>query len=433
MATSQSFVDLRTSSLSAGSHTDDSVWPSFTDIMTVVVMIFLMSLVVILLRNVELVKSEQESARLAELKASENVELETAITSLEQRIAEVQLQLQAQVLKTQQTGQQLEQSQQQVTSLIADIQALQLLRDKLNDENTQLAATKLALEGKIKIVEDEKSDLEQLQQQSEQANLSLEDEKQKLLIQLSALSEQKQQLDQSLAEQQSNLTTLQQEKENIALQAQDLEQERSTLVSQALQAQSDFDALKAVYSLLQKDNRSLFDRVSDAEKMIVELEENLTSANQTIEQKQQELSVAEAEIETKTQVIELKTQEIETKTEEIELKTEELVESREQFSALEEKYLKLVGPARSELDKYVVAVRYRLVGNQALIEFADPATGSYQRVNQAELHQKLAELKRQKGKDLYTRVVIPSDSGLSYDQAWRFTQDILTQYDYYYQ
>ena len=88
MSTTQSFVDLRTSSLSQGSHTDDSVWPSFTDIMTVVVMIFLMSLVVILLRNVELVKSEQESARLAALKGSENVQLESAVTRLEQRIAE---------------------------------------------------------------------------------------------------------------------------------------------------------------------------------------------------------------------------------------------------------------------------------------------------------------------------------------------------------
>ena len=103
MPGSQSFVDLRSSSLSAGSHTDDSVWPSFTDIMTVVVMIFLMSLVVILLKNVELVKSEQQAARLAELKGTENVMLEAAVEKLEKRIAQVQLQLQAQTLKTDQS------------------------------------------------------------------------------------------------------------------------------------------------------------------------------------------------------------------------------------------------------------------------------------------------------------------------------------------
>jgi hypothetical protein len=31
------------------------------------------------------------------------------------------------------------------------------------------------------------------------------------------------------------------------------------------------------------------------------------------------------------------------------------------------------------------------------------------------------------------KVIIPEDSGLSYNEAWTFTQDILTSYDYYYQ
>ncbi len=405
MTASQSFVDLRTSSLNAGTHTDDSVWPSFTDIMTVVVMIFLMSLVVILLRNVELVKSEQESARLAELKASENVELESAVENLEQRIAQIQLQLQAQILKTEKSDQELQQTQQQATELMADIQALQLLRNKLSDENTELAAAKLALEGRLKIVEDEKTELDELQQQTEQTKLTLEDENQQLLLQIKAALDDQQQLQAELEQQQTNL--------------QSLEQEKLTIVSAAEKTQTDFDALKAVYSLLQQDNRTLFDRINDAEKMIAELEENLTTANQTIEQKQEELLVAEEEIQSKTQ--------------EIELKTEELVQTQEEFTALEEKYLKLVGPARSELDKYVVAVRYRLVGNRAVIDIANPANNAFELVDEIELHRRLAELKRQKGKDLYTRVVIPSDSGLSYDQAWKFTQDILNRYDYYYQ
>ena len=405
MAASQSFVDLRTSSLNAGTHTDDSVWPSFTDIMTVVVMIFLMSLVVILLRNVELVKSEQESTRLAELKASENVELESAISNLEQRIAEIQLHLQAQVLKTQQSDEQLQETQQQATKLMTDIQALQVLREKLSNENTQLAAAKLALEGRIKIVEDEKTSIEELNKQSQQSKLSLEDENLQLILQLKAITDEKQQLESAVSEQQAKLTEAQQEKDSIVLQMQSVE-------STAKEAKTEFDALNAVYSLLQKDNRTLFDRVNDAEKMITELEENLTSATLTIEQKQQELFVAETEVQSKTQ---------------------ELVETQEQFTALEEKYLKLVGPARSELDKYVVAVRYRLVGNQTVIDVADPVSSSFKQVNLIQLHRILSELKRQKGKDLYTRVVIPSDSGLSYDQAWKFTQDILTQYDYYYQ
>ena len=87
------------------------------------------------------------------------------------------MQLEAKILQATQTGEELEQSQEQVTSLMADIQALKLLRDKLNETNTQLAAQKLAVEGRLKVVEEEKSEVEESRQQVEQAKLSLEDEK----------------------------------------------------------------------------------------------------------------------------------------------------------------------------------------------------------------------------------------------------------------
>jgi hypothetical protein len=32
---------------------------------------------------------------------------------------------------------------------------------------------------------------------------------------------------------------------------------------------------------------------------------------------------------------------------------------------------------------------------------------------------------------LYVKVIIPDNSGLSYNEAWRFTNDMLTRYDYY--
>ncbi len=53
MSDSTGFIDLRVGHGAQGVG-DDSVWPSFTDIMTVIVMIFLMALVVIMVRNFEL-------------------------------------------------------------------------------------------------------------------------------------------------------------------------------------------------------------------------------------------------------------------------------------------------------------------------------------------------------------------------------------------
>ena len=79
------FTDLRMSNASGASN-EDSVWPSFTDIMTVIVMIFLMSLVVILIRNVNLVEqlresmvSEQEIAVLAQAEEQQRIALEAAL------------------------------------------------------------------------------------------------------------------------------------------------------------------------------------------------------------------------------------------------------------------------------------------------------------------------------------------------------------------
>ena len=62
------FVDLRVSPTVSGRSDEDSVWPSFTDIMTVVVLIFLVALVVILMRNTELVGQLRE--RLAAMRAA---------------------------------------------------------------------------------------------------------------------------------------------------------------------------------------------------------------------------------------------------------------------------------------------------------------------------------------------------------------------------
>ena len=36
------------------------------------------------------------------------------------------------------------------------------------------------------------------------------------------------------------------------------------------------------------------------------------------------------------------------------------------------------------------------------------------------------------GDELYVKVVIPDDSGLTYNEAWDFTKTVLTDYDYYY-
>jgi DNA repair exonuclease SbcCD ATPase subunit len=111
----------------------------------------------------------------------------------------------------------------------------------------------------------------------------------------------------------------------------------------------------------------------------------------------------------------------------------ELARSRQDLSQLEDKYLRLVRPARSAAGKVVASVRVAREQEQMRYEFRGPGDTEGATVSLAELHRRLAAAKETHGDDLYVKIVIPDDSGLSYNEAWRFTKDILSRYDYYYE
>jgi len=84
MTPDNGFVDLRLNRQEG--QNQESFWPSFTDIMTVIVMIFLIAMVILLLRNIELVKqlrATMEAERHAmELARSTGVEKESLALQL---------------------------------------------------------------------------------------------------------------------------------------------------------------------------------------------------------------------------------------------------------------------------------------------------------------------------------------------------------------
>src|SRR5690606_37778250 len=98
---------------------------------------------------------------------------------------------------------------------------------------------------------------------------------------------------------------------------------------------------------------------------------------------------------------------------------------------LEEKYNRLVRPARSPEGRYVVEVRFTKSSGVNLYQVREQGEAEYRSVTLAQLHERLGEIAEDHPNDLYTRIVIPDDSGLSYNEAWTFTNDILTRYDYY--
>ena len=121
------FIDLRSGNLSS-----ESFWPSFTDIMTVVVMIFLITSVVLMVRNWELI-DQLRTSLLAEQRASEMIRSTTEVNeTLEEQLAQAQHELSVLRMQLMQTGedndmlnQMLADKEQQIVVLLTDNQTLQ--------------------------------------------------------------------------------------------------------------------------------------------------------------------------------------------------------------------------------------------------------------------------------------------------------------------
>jgi chromosome segregation ATPase len=109
-----------------------------------------------------------------------------------------------------------------------------------------------------------------------------------------------------------------------------------------------------------------------------------------------------------------------------------LARQRQDFSSLEDKYLKLVRPARSSHGKQVASVQYIRTNGEYKYLLKDIGDDQWVEMSRADLFRRLGEHKRRLGDELYIKIVIPEDSGLSYNEAWGFTKTVLTEFDYYY-
>lgn len=151
-------------------------------------------------------------------------------------------------------------------------------------------------------------------------------------------------------------------------------------------------------------------------------EAETTQLRTELKQVQETLSKSQAEnLEKETTLTSLRTQ--------IEENRKELESLEGDYSQLDQKYQKLLKPSRSSKGKKVVEVMYTSAG----YSIRKPGDASYQSLGLSQLNSALSDLKLNHGNELYVKIVIPSNSGLSYNQAWAFTRDTLAKYDYYYQ
>jgi len=326
------FIDLRLNRQEG--QVNESFWPSFTDIMTTVVMIFLIALVVLLLRNMELVnqlrstmEAERIAAELARATGEEKDSLSMALHRARERVDQLRLE----VLRLRQKGLERESV---ISEQLATIGDLTSQRDELSRESSRLTLTRQQLESDIKNKE-------------------------------------------------ARLRTLTQSLRNREIELQT--------------ARDDARSLQANIDSLQLSLRESQDQAN-------QLQDQLSSSSQALESARKS------------------TQELDRKY---------LVLAGD-YDNLQAKYDKLVRPARSSEGRHLVEVRYSKKQGKKNISWREGSSGEFQTISRRRLDLVLTRLMREHPDGLYVKVIFPDNSGLSYNEAWEFTNHLHTSYDYYF-
>lgn len=307
---------------------EESFWPSFTDIMMVIVMTFLLIAVAVILNNWQLVNNLRASME-AERQAS--IEAQSALQVLQNKTRE---------------NETLEQRLVRLEAFIAQqTKALETSRQQYQTSQT-------ALTNSNALVQEQKRQAASMNQRLSTITASLNN------------------ATQQLTEQQNQLTAV-----------------KSQLQNKENELQASTESLTKLAAEKQASNELL----EEHEKTIQGLREKAEEGYELLASLQGE------------------------------------------FDELDTKYQKLLRPARSEKGKYVARVTLTQVsGNKSYALDVEGKT-EFKTRSKRQLKQRLDVLKTEHGTDLYIKVVFPKNSGLSQDDAWTFTKEILNAYDYYYE
>ncbi len=380
MADPNGFIDLRVGHGAQGVG-DDSVWPSFTDVMTVIVMIFLMALVVIMVRNSELDRELLDTMSDREVAKALNQDLFEAKSLLESSLEHTQSERDK--LKK---------------SLSAELEKISLLTDDQNKLENQL------------------SNLVSLRRELESANSQLSGEKSQAYLEIERLVENEQTLNSRITQLSDKLSSLKlassQEISALTADRQTLGEKLDTVSIQLLE-------VKILLEKTQVEN--------------LDLSREVISLQQEKEGTEELYSIAAEEI--KKLITLIKAREIENEALQIRADSSDVQyrSLQQEYESLDEKYRELIRPARSDAGKVVVSIWLEKSGSEFLYKILKPDQVDSVYLNRAELERALEILKDQHGQALYTRIIIPEKSDISHDDAWKFTDDILQKFDYYYQ
>ena len=408
MSDSTGFVDLRVGHGAQGVG-DDSVWPSFTDIMTVIVMIFLMALVVIMVRNFELDRQLISTISDREQAALLNLGLEQQNVQLESVLSETTIERDSLRMELEQELARIAALSVDRTRLEEELGLLITMRQKLESSNTSLNTEKqaaieeianLTASGEVAKEEIEILVASELAAQSE----------------ISGLVASEQSLNERISQLIDQLTSLRlQSEEEISSLAEDKQSLGEKLDTVSLQ----LGEVKLFLREIRLENRDLSEEISEL--------------NQQAIQQNEQYSIAAEQIAALTELIRVREAENKALQAIADSSTSQFKSLQEEYESLDEKYRNLIRPARSTAGKQVALVFIEKATSGFLYRIREPDQSEPVYISKLELDDALTRLKQQYGQMLYTKIIIREDSELSHIEAWDFTWEILRKYDYYYQ
>ena len=236
------------------------------------------------------------------------------------------------------------------------------------------------------------------------------------------------------AEEQAEKIILNTSQENATLEEQlaHAQNEVSMLRMQLLQASEQANQLNVALDDKDKQIVIVMGENNQLKNSINQNEDNINRLSSQIAALENNLSDISIDVEKKQSALNDERQKIIIITQQRDKQSLKLASLENDFGSLKVKYDKLIKPARSAKGKYVVSVNYERINGKERVRFKDSGKKDYTVITEKQLHSQLSKLKKKHPKNLYIKIVIPKESGLTYNEAWTFMKELLNKYDYYY-
>lgn len=247
MTPQEGFADLRLNQPSG--QNNESFWPSFTDIMTVILMIFMIAMVVLLLRNMELVnqlratmEAERTAQELAKATGEEKESLALKLHRIENEMTLLRMQLMRKEVLAKEQQETIGGQSEQIARLLAEKEHLALRRDQLEAETFTLSQR----------LESANATAETLRRDLEENRKALTQYRQELSGMAAELADMKAEY----ASARQQLTNLQERHQDQTTQLQAARNAEQRTGSQLASLKSEFNELMVRYNKLVKPARS---------------------------------------------------------------------------------------------------------------------------------------------------------------------------------